>query len=344
MPRLIVFALLSAALVAQAEGARVYVVRPHVVNLPETAIPAIEAAVAAASSSEGVTTFTEGDAREALQRSSQLQALGSESDELSLAGLGQAVGAAQLLSVTVTRLGEETRVFSRLIDTAKGAVIGRREVKASEHGGDLLEAIKAATRLTLAPLFAGLKGLLDLRVSEEGANVLLDGDQLGTSPLAPIEITGGSHLLAIVKAGFVRHQETVRVGAGESLVRDVKLVPSPEFLRDWRATHGRNRSLAWVSSGATLLLAGAAVATGVLVNARNADMDAERARYDALDEREKALQFDASTATLAELSNAAGQYATLSLGFTAGGVLGGLLAGYFWIWGEDPDRYAAYEK
>lgn len=191
---------------------RLFVVDPSVVKLSDAVKKTVSAAIAEAAESEGFDVLAKDDVREILQQHTELALLGGEADGLSLSALGRAVGTRHLIAAVVSNVDDTTVVQMRLIDAKENAVLTRREVKASDYDGKVLEAVRSATKLVLAPLFAHMKGTLLLTVSEEGADVLLDGVQIGVTPLEkPISVPGGHHLLTITKSGFIRHQESFRI-------------------------------------------------------------------------------------------------------------------------------------
>lgn len=70
------------------------------------------------------------------------------------------------------------------------------------------------------------RGALEVRVSETGARVTIDGKSLGTSPLAaPVELDEGEHVVVVDKPGFARFQKVVMIKAGETTAIDVRLEP-----------------------------------------------------------------------------------------------------------------------
>lgn len=325
------------------EAPRVFVVKPRLVDLAETALPAILDAIGQAAQDEGVSAMTEGDVAELLRSQSQLQLLGADADELSLAALGRAVGATQLITATVTRTGDDTIVAVKLIDTAASKVLARREVKASEHGGNMLDAVKVATRLVVAPVFADRRGTLELAVSEAGASVRVDGDIVGVTPMAPFVIGGGTHELGVSKESFLAHRETLRIVGGETIARLVKLRPSPDFLRTYTEDAGRMRTVAWSGTAAAVLAGGVAVVFAVLFAQQDARVKAIEADYysgSLLEQQNTAQEFQARIDTAS--AERAGSMAGLS---TSGAIAGvGLVAGAIgWIFGDDPGRYAEFE-
>jgi hypothetical protein len=322
----------------------VFVPRPRLLGLDDAALPAIADAVGQAASEEGLQVLTDTDVRELLAQNAKLQALGGDADELSLASLGRAVGAPHLLALTVSRTPETTRVFAKLVEASAGAVLSRREVSAGDHGGDLLAAIKAATRLALAPVFRNLKGTVTLKSSEDDANVLVDGDQLGVTPLSPFPLTGGYHELTVSKESFLRWQQGVRVNGGDTFLFDVKLRPSPEFLRSYNASARRQRAVAWTGTGLFVPLLAGAVVSGLMVSRYNDQQDKDRAAAAALGDGATPQQIDDANQAITRDHNSAVQYQNLQYTLGACAVTSALVAGYFWIFGPSPSRFAQWDE
>jgi hypothetical protein len=163
------------------------------------------------------------------------------------------------MACVVSAIDGDTVVQARLIDVEKAAVVSLREARASQFDGAFLATIEAAGRLVIAPIFADQKGSLAMKVSEEGADIVVDDRIVGTAPLsAPLSLSGGHHLVEVRKKGFIRFAETVKVTRGSALVRAVVLRPSQEFLDEYRSVNGTLRVVAWTSTA----LAVAAGATG----------------------------------------------------------------------------------
>jgi hypothetical protein len=90
-----------------------------------------------------------------------------------------------------------------------------------------LEGLLADSRLTsakrsqveaeLAEVKAKLT-TLKLEVSEAGASVRVDDRDVGTTPLAPLELPSGSHELSVSKPGFVTATRKLTLGAGETRI------------------------------------------------------------------------------------------------------------------------------
>ena len=66
-------------------------------------------------------------------------------------------------------------------------------------------------------------GVIELSSAPSGANVTLDGEFQGQTPLT-LEVTPDrSHRLAVFKAGYKRHASSMEMAAGESTTRTIKL-------------------------------------------------------------------------------------------------------------------------
>jgi hypothetical protein len=79
----------------------------------------------------------------------------------------------------------------------------------------------------------GMVGRLDVKVDRDGAAVLVDGAEIGTSPLAaPLVLAPGDHAIEARLEGYTDAAQTVRIAAREkaeaSLVLEVKPPPAVE--------------------------------------------------------------------------------------------------------------------
>ncbi len=329
-------------------GPRIYIVKPALSGLPPSMAATIVSTMAQAIGREGFSVLTADDVKTVIDQQADLSLLGGDADPLALSALATAVGADMLVATVVSSIDGDTVVQTRLIDPKRSTVLARRELKASEQGNEVLPTLEDAARLVLQPLLASGRASVSVAVSEEGANVVVDGDVVGVSPVdLPIGLTGGLHQLVVTKAGFIRFQETLRVKSGDALAREVRLRPSVEFLASYNADAGLYRTLAWVSTvgvvvSAGVLTAGAigwigAVDNQAKVNAAaqkeiaDKGIDATQPRFNEL----QTLQTDAQNAvTPWFVAQVAGGVAT---GVTV------LLASYFWAFGDDPSRYADVE-
>jgi hypothetical protein len=286
---------------------------------------------------EGFDALTRDDVKTVLEQQADLALLGGDADGAALAALGSAVGAQHVIAAVVSSVDGDTVVQLRLIDSSKMSVLARRELRASETGGELLRAVEDCTRLVLQPLFSAGRGTLLLALNEEGADVLVDGKQVAVSPRPPeaviIGLSAGYHLVTASKKGFVSFQETVRVQNGDTLEKTATLVPSVEFLKEYRERNGTYRALAWTTTGVGTLAAAAVAVSAARVQKEITDNNIANGTAEFA-----AKQAEVTAARNQELPWA---IATPTSAVVLG--VGALLAGYFWIFGDDPDRYAPFE-
>jgi hypothetical protein len=189
-----------------------------------------------------------------------------------------------------------------------------------------------------------LQGQLALVVSEEGANVLVDGVQLGVSPLKATKVTGGFHLLQVNKAGFIREQKSFQIKGDDVVKLEIKLRPSKEFMADYRSRNGLLRNLAWATTGAALLFGAGTATLAYFKIQQDNQSQAIVDEYEALSPAEQLAQksdFDQRRSDSISAANNLG-YSAVGVGVVS--ALGALAAAAFWIVGEDPDRYAEFES
>jgi hypothetical protein len=309
------------------------------VGFPAAVAASAAGILAKAGADEGVSIFTRDDVRAILSREADLQTLDAATDGVSLSALGEKVGARWILASVISKVDDDTVIETRLIDVAKAAVATRRLVKASDYGGAFADAVAAGAHLPLSPIFADRQGTIVVKVSEEGADVVIDDEQRGVTPFeAPITLGGGSHLVVVKKEGFIAYRQTVRVEKGSAQNIDVTLRPSADFLEAYKRFNGAMRIGAWSSVVVALGGAGAAGAMGYLFNEQNAETNRINDEIKAGDEgvqideeKQSALRADQAKSVQAANGFAAG----LSVGAGAA-VVGAALAVGFFVFGDDP--------
>jgi hypothetical protein len=334
------------------KGPKIYVVDPTLVKLPAALKLTVSQTIASAIEKEGFAAITRDDVKTVLEQQADLSMLGGDADGAALAALGTAIGVQHVVATVVTQLDNDTLVQVRLIDSSKVSVLARREMRASETGGELIRAVEDCARLVMQPLFADGRATLQLAVSEEGADVLVDGKQLAVSPAPPqavtLGMTPGWHLVTVSKKGFVSYQETIRVKNGETIEKPASLKPSIDFLKDYRAHNGLYRTLAWTTTGLTLVSAAAFAATGVMYLDRVNNLNRVVAETDKeATENNIAPGTEAAAPLEQRRADAANEIIPWSIAAPTSGVImgvGALITSYFWIFGDNPDRYEDFEK
>lgn len=72
---------------------------------------------------------------------------------------------------------------------------------------------------------SALVGRIELRGGEPGSTVVVDTRSRGTLPLAHVRVGAGTHVVRVVKEGFVPFEGQVTVAGGQTTAVDVRLAP-----------------------------------------------------------------------------------------------------------------------
>lgn len=102
-----------------------------------------------------------------------------------------------------------------------------------EAGGEMSAGQRADVEAALAAIH-NLVGTVHLTVSEEGAEVTVDSELVGTTPLAtPLVVDLGQHALSVKKAGFDPAARAIEIPGGDETTIEITLVPRtrPALLR-----------------------------------------------------------------------------------------------------------------
>ena len=107
---------------------------------------------------------------------------------------------------------------------------------------------------------------LGVNVNVPGAEILVDGERIGRSPLVESElIDAGAHRLVVQKQGYVAYSEAVTLAGADERAVDVRLAPVPEVeaprIVEVRESPGLGP--VWIGWGPTVALGIATVGTTV---------------------------------------------------------------------------------
>lgn len=195
--------------------------KPKVV-IPDFTTPGIEAAagkalgenlvniVAAEVQRLGYDVISWADIKAMLAVEKRRAILGCEDDVLCMAEIGGALGGDYLISGTVGKLGETFNLSLVLVDTK------RAQVKQRFQGSAGSAAVLSATAKRGVQVLFGetqdLTGLGTIFIKTEppGAEVMLDGKPVGSSPVTVDEVSAGEHLI-VAQKGEHRAQTTVHL-------------------------------------------------------------------------------------------------------------------------------------
>jgi hypothetical protein len=285
--------------------------------------------------------------RDMLAFEKQRQMLGC-ADTGCIAEIGGALGVDYIVSGKVTRIAaaaglpETFNVDMTLSNVKKGQREGS-VVEAGKSEGEVLSRVGRAAQKLVAKILAGRAGSLVVAAAEAGAVVRIDDQVRGTTPLqGQISLPSGPHLLVVEKQGFVAYQRDVQIEPGRLVEERATLVPSPDFIREYEARQGKLRFGAWAATG--VAVAGLAVAVWGQVDA-NRLYGNETTPDTFLYARRKLLDGDETfRARATSLKRDIEQRQLIS---TVGAGVGGaaaIAAVYFWVAGEDPDRYGRYRE
>ncbi len=177
-----------------------------------------------------------------------------------MASVASLLNATLLLSGDVQRLEGATALGLTLVDVTSGdARIAARQ-ETAWRGTDedlLLLARPLVQRLFDAPHADEHRGHIEL-LADEGARVVLDGDDVGITPLsAPLPaVSTGAHRVSLRKDGFVPLDLDLVVARGETTLARGELVPIPLTAQPWF----------WWTAGGVFLVAGGAATAAIVWN------------------------------------------------------------------------------
>lgn len=97
------------------------------------------------------------------------------------------------------------------------------------YGAEASDQIRSGIRQTIDEI-RSLVTEVDVRVSHNGARIVVDGVAVGTSPLAePLLLQSGEHDIAVELEGFLRQEQTVMVVFGRPQPVQFNLEPRPRM-------------------------------------------------------------------------------------------------------------------
>jgi hypothetical protein len=144
-----------------------------------------------------------------------------------ISGLGELAGIPWVIAGEVHLTGGRVVTELVLVDTAKKAVVSRAAV---ESGGPPQHAHMEELSVAMFEP-EQYRGSLELSCAVEGAEVILDGEKVGSTPLGePLaRITAGKHKLEVKKLGHQSFSREIRINMGETK-RVVALLPEERLL------------------------------------------------------------------------------------------------------------------
>ena len=125
-------------------------------------------------------------------------------------------------------------------------------------------------RSNMEDMLARMPGRLRINSTVEGAEITIDGETAGRTPMPGlIEVAVGTHRVKVKKDGYVSMNVSVRIAPEETVDVPVLLVarPQAETTEEQAREDGDGNTLAWVLAGAgvAVLVAGG-ITTAILLN------------------------------------------------------------------------------
>ncbi len=146
-----------------------------------------------------------------------------------------------------------------------------------EGGDEIDEARRAEVEAELATL-AQYVSELSIEVNVEGAEVSVDEQVVGTSPLyEPVSLSAGRRRVQAQLEGYAPVERVVDLAGGETQTLELDLVPLAADANPTTTT--RLSPVFWVSLATTAAAALGAVTTGVLSLGADSDLDSELAQF-----------------------------------------------------------------
>jgi hypothetical protein len=189
-------------------------------------------------------------------------ALASCRDEACLQGLAGKTSATHFVRAAV-RLEESDYVIAvDVIDGATGKVVHQASQTCELCG--LSEALAVASTLaaSLEPQLAvAATGTVSIQSTPEGAQVLVDGEPAGTTPLE-LALAPGEHTIVLRRDGYVDDEHSVTVEAGATAEVAAELaVAAPVVVKDEKPDRSALlRPLGWAALGVGIASLGAGIA------------------------------------------------------------------------------------
>jgi hypothetical protein len=254
-----------------------------------------------------------------------------------LVKIGGALGAENLVAGTVGKVGDKYVISLQLIDVRATKVVKRVEREFAGSRDKLLEETRNAAYRVVEDVLVAQSGKVILSVSEEGADISVDGKTGGTSPLAALEIPAGPRDIRVSKQGFVDWVRTVQVEPRQTQMEEVTLIPSATFIADYEGRTASMRRWAWITLATFIALeAGAAgLRTYTFLEYDPIEDDYNSGNYGSLTQSEYYDKYQ-SDMDRAEIMD----YAALSMAIA--GIAVGVVSAYLFLEGEDPDRYERF--
>lgn len=262
-------------------------------------------------------------------------ALGGCVEEDCYVQVARLVKAEKLLGGSVAKIGEQLVLNLMLIDAADGKAVNRAR-RETANPSELLEQSHRTAIVLLQPLLNDKRGYLRISANVGEAAVFVDEERRAEGVSQVIALPAGPHTLRVAKEGFYSSNLDVLIKPSQIETARVSLIPAKETIESYESRASFMRTSAYVTGA----LAIAAIAGSAIFYTR-ASSDKE-----VVDAFAGATDFDRSQAGLREEAVAARDSFELNQGLYLGSILGAVVLGgasaFFFLAGDDPDRYEEF--
>ena len=147
---------------------------------------------------------------------------------------GQMLSVQKLVAGQVGKVGAIYSIYARVIDVTSGKVTDMERVKANSIGEvydqGVPRLVEALFSSDLPPEFIQKQGVIAFEVSERGADVFVDGEFIGKTPVTPYPVRTGEYTVRVIKDGFTSQNREVTVYADQTTRVSFDLEPAMGYL------------------------------------------------------------------------------------------------------------------
>jgi hypothetical protein len=206
-------------------------VAPVVANgvAPDLLVALNEAVASEAGQVGSFEVMTESDMAQILSVEQRKQLMGC-ADPSCVTDLGKVANVDRVLTCVAAAVNEDVQVTCRVLGVKEAAQLASRDRKVVGKSMAVAEAARAVVGLVLTGQARERRGLVQLKVSEPGASVMVDGRVVGSSPIKePFHVDEGRREILVKKGGYATWRTTVEVQAGTYTALDADLSATRTF-------------------------------------------------------------------------------------------------------------------
>ncbi|MAO84505.1 MAG: hypothetical protein CMH50_11585 [Myxococcales bacterium] len=285
--------------------------------------------------------------------------------ESCMAQIAGALEARYMLTGKVSKAGSSWTVNLTLLDVETAQAVDRQTASFTDQA-KIIEEVGGGSKRLFNSILAKEGGVAYLKVSEAGADILLDGETVGTSTgrLFKLPMGGGTHLIEIKKEGFTKWGRNIDVVKDMEERINIDLIPSQAYLNAKIAAAKGRRQLSMIlgaSAGALVLASGGANFQASSLHDRGVDLlngsgtdnlacegtclDGDQrfdstmttVQLDASEDNYKAVEAEYGSVQSDQVFMRLMSQVSMGVAVVAGGT-----SAYLWMTAEDPAQYEQF--